>query len=104
MKPGHADDVARLFAASDRTDLPRVLGVARRSLYTYGEDLYFHLVEFDGPPQQALDLAAGRADFARLSDHLSPYVVPYDPQTWQSPRDALAKEFYSWAPDGGVTR
>ncbi|MEU4242854.1 TcmI family type II polyketide cyclase [Actinoplanes sp. NPDC026619] len=27
---------------------------------------------------------------------MSPYVHPFDPQTWRSPADAMAGRFYSW--------
>ena len=104
MQPDHADAVAQLFATSDQTALPRVLGVARRNLFTSGGELYFHYVEFDGSARQTLTEAAERADFRRLSEQLSPFVRPYDPATWRSPQDALARQFYSWTPDGGPRR
>lgn len=96
MRPADAGRVAELFAASDATRLPRSLGVLSRSLYSFG-DLYFHHVEFAGPADEALDRARQRPDFNKLSADLANFVTPYDPQTWRSPKDALAREFYSWA-------
>ena len=29
---------------------------------------------------------------------LDAYITPYDPETWRSPKDAQAREFYSWDP------
>ena len=100
IAPGDGPErVAELFGASDATDLPKVLGVRSRSLYRY-QDLYFHLVQFDGDPREALELARSRPDFHELSRELSAYVTPYDPRTWRSPADALASEFYRWDRDG----
>lgn len=100
IKPGAAGDVARLFDASDRTDLPRALGVVRRDLYEY-RGLYFHQVEFAGDPAAAMAEARGRDDFRGLSADLDAFISPYDPATWRSPADAMASGFYSWTPDGG---
>lgn len=101
LAPGSAGEVARLFAESDSGELPHVLGVTRRELFTY-RDLYFHHVEFSGDADEALRTARGREDFQQLSKELSPYVTPYDPATWRSPADAVAQRFYQWTPTGGV--
>lgn len=92
--------IAELFAESDSTELPQVLGVRHRSLFSY-RDLYFHFVEFGGDHREALASAAGRADFAELSRKLRPYVEPYDPAAWRSPADAVSTEFYTWSPETG---
>lgn len=96
MDPARSAEVAGLFAESDRTDLPAVLGVRRRHLFRYGDGLYFHYVEFDGDRTAALRTAAGRGDFRSLSADLDAYIQPYDPATWHSPADAMATEFYRW--------
>jgi hypothetical protein len=103
MKPENAASIAELFADSDAGELPGLLGVQRRHLFRY-RDLYFHYVEFDGDHRSALQAAGGREDFAELSRKLRPFVDPYDPDTWNSPSDALAVECYSFTPDGGVRR
>jgi hypothetical protein len=95
LQPGAEPEVARLFGASDATELPGALGVLRRSLFAY-QGLYFHHVEFTGPAGDAMRAARDRPDFKQLSDELSPHVLPYDPQTWRSPADAAATRFYSW--------
>jgi polyketide synthesis cyclase len=96
LEPGAAEHVARLFAASDAAgDLPRSLGARRRHLFQY-RDLYIHYVEFDGSAGQALSTARQRADFRQLSKELDDFVKPYDPATWRSPADAMAREFYAW--------
>jgi hypothetical protein len=93
---GSAPLVADLFRQSDLgTPLPRELGVRRRSLFQY-HDLYFHLVDFNGPADQAVRAGRDLPDFRHLSDALSAYVTPYDPDTWRSPADAMAQEFYRY--------
>lgn len=101
LRAGAADDVARLFAASDATELPHALGVRGRGLFQY-HDLYFHLAEFTGEAREAVAAAQGREDFRRLSDSLSAFVEPFDPQTWRGPADAMARSFYAWTADGGT--
>lgn len=99
IAPDAAEHVARLFARSDRTELPVELGVRSRQLYLY-HDLYFHHVEFDGDPAEAMRAARQREDFVRLCEDLEPHVRPFDPQTWRSPADAMATPFYSWTRKG----
>ncbi|MGN6674761.1 MAG: TcmI family type II polyketide cyclase [Thermomicrobiales bacterium] len=31
-----------------------------------------------------------------MSEKLKPYIDPYNPATWKSPKDATAREFYTW--------
>ncbi len=101
LKPeGQAGEVARLFAASDATELPRTLGVTRRHLFLY-RGLYFHYVGFDGDSTDAMEIARSRADFRQLSVDLEAHIGPFDPNTWRSPADAMASEFYSWTPAEG---
>src|SRR3712207_8508002 len=41
-----------------------------------------------------------RPAFAKVMADLAPYVSPYRPETWQSPRDSVARVFHRWtAPD-----
>jgi Polyketide synthesis cyclase len=96
MAPGNAPHVANLFGESDLgTTLPHELGVRRRSLFQY-QGLYFHLVDFAGPADQAMRTAHDLPDFRQLSDALSEFITPYDPSTWRSPADAMAQEFYRY--------
>jgi cyclase len=46
MRPGSEQDIARIFAASDATELPRRIGVRSRTLFRF-HDLYMHLIEAD---------------------------------------------------------
>jgi len=100
MDPSSESEVARIFAASDATSLPRQLGVTHRSLYRL-DDVYIHLVEMDGDPAERLRTARGLPGFRQISADLDPYIRPYDPATWRSPQDALAREFYRWIPSTG---
>jgi cyclase len=36
--------------------------------------------------------------FRDISKKLEPYIQPYNPATWKSPKDATAREFYAWDP------
>ncbi|MEH0934719.1 TcmI family type II polyketide cyclase [Micromonospora psammae] len=84
--------VAEIFAESDATDLPRLVGVRHRSLYRL-HDLYVHLLETESPAESAVEAARGNPEFQRVSARLRPYVSPYLP-TWREPRDAMAHCFY----------
>lgn len=102
MVPGSEGDIARIFTESDDTVLPRIAGVTHRSLYSLGE-LYVHLMETADDGGQGFAKAFEHEEFTRVSDRLRPYIRPYLP-TWRSPRDAMARCFYSYAPAGEPTR
>ncbi len=96
MAAGSAPQVADLFRQSDLgTPLARELGVRRRSLFQY-HDLYFHLVDFNGPAEEAVRAGRDLPDFRAISEALSAYIRPYDPDTWRSPADAMGQEFYRY--------
>jgi len=95
LKPGAEAEVARLFAESDRTSLPADLGVRERSLYLF-QDLYMHVIDFHGDAEAALAGGRDHPGFHDISARLRPYISPYDPATWRSPRDAMARCFYAW--------
>lgn len=95
IKPGAEEDVARIFAESDETELPRITGVRHRSLFVL-DDIYVHLVETDDEFEQAVDRVRDHDLFTDVSRKLEPYITPYNPETWRSPKDATAREFYSW--------
>ncbi|MEV8567277.1 TcmI family type II polyketide cyclase [Streptomyces sp. NPDC051322] len=95
MAPGSAPDIAKLFEASDRGELPHLVGVTRRSLFQFG-DVYMHLIESENPPGPEIAKVTRTPAFQNISDQLSAYISPYDPETWRSPKDAMAHEFYRW--------
>jgi len=101
MRPGSADDIAEIFASSDAGELPGLVGVTGRSLFRFGADLYFHLIEADRPPEAAIARIADHPEFRKISDRLSAHVSAYDPATWRSPKDAMAHEFYRWERPAG---
>ncbi|MCX4539578.1 TcmI family type II polyketide cyclase [Streptomyces sp. NBC_01565] len=98
MAPGSAPDIAGLFAESDAGELPRLVGVRRRSLFQFG-DVYLHLIESDSDPAPAIAKVTGHPEFTGLSDRLSAFISPHDPETWRSPKDAMAHRFYTWERD-----
>ena len=98
IKPGAEDEVAKIFAESDQTDLPQLAGVRHRSLFVL-DDIYVHYVETDADFELAVDEVRGHPLFKEISKKLDDYITPYNPETWKSPKDATAREFYSWEPD-----
>jgi cyclase len=95
IKPGTADDVAKVFAESDRSDLPELAGVKHRSLFIL-DDIYVHYVEMDEDFEQSVDQVRDHPLFREISRKLDEFITPYNPETWRSPKDATAVEFYTW--------
>jgi cyclase len=98
IKPGAEEEVARIFAESDATELPKITGVRHRSLWVL-DDIYIHLVETDDDFASAVDHVRNHELFQDISRKLDPHITPYNPETWKSPRDAQAKQFYRWEPE-----
>ncbi|MCX4911617.1 TcmI family type II polyketide cyclase [Streptomyces sp. NBC_00878] len=98
MAPGAAPDIAQVFSESDSGELPHLVGVTRRSLFEFG-DVYLHLIESERDPAPAIARMAGHPEFRGVSQRLAPYVSAYDPETWRSPQDAMARCFYRWERD-----
>lgn len=92
VDPAAESAVAEIFAESDTTELPRLVGVRHRSLYRL-HDLYVHLIETDSAGDGAVEAVREHPEFVRVSGELSRYISPYLPQ-WRSPRDAMARCFY----------
>ncbi|WP_430790351.1 TcmI family type II polyketide cyclase [Actinoplanes sp. G11-F43] len=97
MAPEKADDVAGIFAKSDATDLPHLIGVSRRTLFRF-HDLYFHLVEADEDISPSLYRARSHPLYGQINEELSHHIRPYDPD-WKEPKDAMASPFYVWEAD-----
>ncbi|WP_267882318.1 TcmI family type II polyketide cyclase [Streptomyces sp. NRRL B-24484] len=100
MRPGSGDDIAGIFADSDRGELPHLIGVTGRSLFQF-EDLYLHLIEADRPPGPSVARHVKHPEFQLVSDRLTAHVQAYDPATWREPKDAMAREFYRWERPSG---
>ncbi|MFE0701027.1 TcmI family type II polyketide cyclase [Streptomyces sp. NPDC058872] len=101
MAPGSAPAIADVFAESDRGELPQLVGVARRSLFQFG-DVYLHLIESEQDPAPHVAKLVGHPEFRSVSERLSTYVSAYDPKTWRSPQDAMAHCFYRWERSTGT--
>jgi cyclase len=95
IKPGCEEKVAAIFAESDASELPKLTGVRHRSLFVL-EDIYVHLVEMDEDFNKSVAGVRDHPLFKEISKKLEPYIQPYNPATWKSPKDATAREFYSW--------
>lgn len=96
MDPTASDDVARLFAELDTTELPHLMGTRRRQLFSY-RGLYFHLQDFDTDDGgEAIERAKAHPLFVKISEDLKAHIEAYDPATWRSPADAMATRFYQW--------
>jgi cyclase len=101
MKQGAEPDIARIFAESDAGTLPIETGVTGRWLYSI-DDVCVHLLEQDSEKAAAVrqNHESHRPAFARIMNDLSPYLSPYRPEAWTSPRDSVAHPFHRWqAPD-----
>ncbi|MFD7506293.1 TcmI family type II polyketide cyclase [Streptomyces sp. NPDC059850] len=96
MGPASMDDVGRLFQEFDATEMPHRMGTRRRQLFSY-RGLYFHLQDFDGDDGGTrIETAKDDDRFRRISEDLRPFIQAYDPKTWRSPADAMARRFYHW--------
>jgi cyclase len=99
IKPGAEPDVARIFGESDAGPLPAKMGVTGRWLYLL-EDVYLHLLErTDASFGDAIRKNHDQPAFAKIMDDLSPFISAYNPDSWRSPEDAVAKVFYRWRAD-----
>ena len=95
IKPGCEEKVAAIFAESDATDLPKLAGIRHRCLFIL-EDLYIHFIETSEDAGAAVDHVRDHDLFRDISKKLEPYITPYNPETWRSPKDATARQFYEW--------
>ena len=95
MDPGSAADVAHIFGDFDRTEMPDLMGTRRRQLFSY-QGLYFHLQDFDVDGGRVIEQARSHPLFVEISNTLKAHIDPYDPKTWKSPADAMARRFYHW--------
>ena len=96
MQHDDADNVAALFAESDATDLPHMIGVQRRTLFRF-HGLYFHLVKAEEGSNDNLYKARSHPLYQDINTRLQQYMTPYDP-SWREPKDSMAESFYSWTP------
>lgn len=101
LRTKDTDRIAEVFAASDATDLPHLVGVSRRTLFRFHE-LYFHLVEADQDISPNLYRARSHPLYQDINTRLTEFVAPYDPG-WKEPKDAMAAPFYTWTSQDGRT-
>ena len=95
MRPDAAESVAGIFGESDATELPGMVGVTARSLFSF-HGLYFHLIEAERPVGEGLAQARKSPLWTDINTKLDEFIEPYDPQTWRGPADAMAQRFYTW--------
>jgi cyclase len=94
LKSADVTGIAETFDASDASDLPHLVGVSRRTLFSF-HDLYFHLVEADQDITPNLYRARSHPLYERINRQLAEHIRPYDPN-WKEPKDAMASPFYVW--------
>ncbi|MGH4002357.1 MAG: TcmI family type II polyketide cyclase [Pseudonocardiaceae bacterium] len=99
MKAEDAGAVANIFAESDSSELPHMIGVSRRTLFSF-HDLYFHLVEADEDISPRLYQARSHPLYKDVNTKLGAHMSPYDPN-WKEPKDAMASPFYVWTSEHG---
>ncbi|OXM69774.1 TcmI family type II polyketide cyclase [Amycolatopsis vastitatis] len=92
--PRDSEAVAEIFAESDRTELPHLLGASSRTLFRF-HGLYLHLIEAEHEIGQGVNEMREHPLFADIDKRLRGYIRPYAPN-WKSPADALATPFYTW--------
>lgn len=97
MNESDMDAVTDVWAESDATELPALVGVRRRSLFHF-HGLYFHLIESEQTAGTEAQIEAMRAHplFQDVNTKLEKYITAYDERTWRGPKDAMANRFYSW--------
>lgn len=100
MDPENRDAVRQIFAESDATELPSMIGVTARTLFHFHE-LYFHLVEADDDINSRLYRARSHPLYHEINTRLASCVRPYDPG-WREPADAMAQPFYQWTRGGAA--
>jgi hypothetical protein len=98
--PGSEEKIARLFAESDGTELPDLIGVQRRKLFTI-HDVYIHLVEAERPIAEGLEQHRASSLFQQLSKDLDEFIIPFEGK-WGSVHQASARQFYHWERGEGV--
>jgi cyclase len=96
MNPADRDAVAKVWAESDATELPYLVGVSRRTLFRF-HGLYFQLVEAEQDITENLYRARSHPLYQDIHHKLAKYMTPFDPG-WREPKDAMAEPFYSWTP------
>ena len=89
-----SEAIAGVFAESDATDLPQLIGVSRRMLFNF-HDLYFHLIEAPQDISSNLYKARSHPLYSDINTKLGSFITPYDPN-WKEPKDAMATPFYTW--------
>lgn len=94
LDQSHRPAVADIFAESDATELPHLIGVHRRSLFWF-HGLYFHLVESRSDIATPLYQTRSHPLYEDIHLKLAQYMTPFDPG-WREPKDSMAEEFYSW--------
>ena len=94
LDPDDREAVAEIFRESDATELPHLIGVKRRSLFSF-HGLYFHLVEAAQEITPSLYQARSHPLYEDINTKLAKYMTPYHP-SWREPKDSMAEQFYRW--------
>jgi cyclase len=97
IDPKDGPTVADIFAKHDSTDLPRTLGLTRRTLFHY-RGLYLHLVESEGDLLGKLREVRDNPLYTSIDSELAPYIPRYEPGI-TSLGQSRAEAFYTWTAD-----
>lgn len=92
--PRDASEVAQIFTEHDRSELPELIGVQRRTLFQL-EDLYLHLVESDVDFVARLHQATTHPLFRDIDTRLATLLNAYTSETGTMTSSA-AQPFYRW--------
>lgn len=96
MDPTDSEAVAKIFAESDASGLPGLVGVTHRALFSF-HGLYMHLIESATDVATTLPKVRDNPLFREVNTRLASHIRPYDP-SWREPKDAVAEQFYAWSP------
>ncbi|MFD8494681.1 TcmI family type II polyketide cyclase [Amycolatopsis sp. NPDC059657] len=95
LRSGDHEAVKEIFAESDRSELPGLVGVRQRSLFHF-HGLYFHLIQGEREVGSAVTDVREHPLFRDIDTRLAEHIGAYDPETWRGPQDAMAHRFYHW--------
>ncbi|MBI3898407.1 MAG: TcmI family type II polyketide cyclase [Gammaproteobacteria bacterium] len=88
LKPGTEEQVINAFAESDKTDLPWLAGMKRRSIWVL-DDLFVHYVESERPMKDVIEHFRTHPLYMDVKSKVDQCVEPLADRR-------LAREIYRW--------
>ena len=99
LTEGATPKVATLFSEFDSSELPALIGLRRRPMYSY-YDLHINVLDFSQEPDAArIEALKGDPRVERHVRRLNDLVAPLRPEGWRDVADSAASPFYLWGQD-----